>query len=181
MLRKVTRNVHKSDNFVKRDGHCTYHNSPYSTCTGNTEPTWQSLTLRGHEEVAKKEEIYRSNQKRNFDCRHQLQELPDLTNSESVLIRDQDILGKVQGRTEHPRSFLNETEKDTVRRNRPVIAGNQAILTSSVSDQPVDDSGMTFSRFISVSLCYLGSLPKAACLQRISTYTNMFPKDIQIS
>ena len=49
--------------------------------------------LREREEVAKKEEIYRSNQKNNFDRRHQVHELPDLRTGESVWIRDQDRLG----------------------------------------------------------------------------------------
>ena len=107
--------------------------------------------LREREEVAKKEEIYRSNQKNNFDRRHQVHELPDLTTGESVWIRDQDRLGTVQGRTQHPGSYLVETKKGTVRRNRsalvkaeshstPVKGDNQDTRTSSVSDQPVDDS-----------------------------------------
>ena len=106
--------------------------------------------LREREEVAKKEEISGSNQKRNFHRRRQVQELPDLTTGESVWIGDQDRPGKVQGRTQHPRSYLIETEKGTMRRNgsalvkaesrsTPVIADNQATLTSSVCDQPVND------------------------------------------
>ena len=59
--------------------------------------------LRECEDVAKKEEIYRSNQKGNFDCQHQAQELPDLTTGDSVWIRDQDRLGTIRGRTQHPK------------------------------------------------------------------------------
>lgn len=61
--------------------------------------------LREREEVAKKEEISGSNHKRNFHRRRQVQELPDLTTGESVWIEDQDRPGKVQGRTQHPRSY----------------------------------------------------------------------------
>ena len=60
--------------------------------------------LREREEVAKKEEIYRSNQKNNFDRRHQVHELPDLTTGESVWIRHQDRLRTVQGA--HPASTV---------------------------------------------------------------------------
>lgn len=44
--------------------------------------------LTKREEVARKEEIYRSNQKQIFDRRHQVQALPDLTTGDSVWIRD---------------------------------------------------------------------------------------------
>ena len=98
--------------------------------------------LREREEVAKKEEIYRSNQYSTGTS--------SLTTGESVWIRDQDRLGKVQGHTQHPRSYLIEIEKGIGRRNRsalvktgsqstPVIADNQATLTSSASDLPVHD------------------------------------------
>ena len=107
--------------------------------------------LRERKDVAKKGEIYRSNQKGNFDCRHQAHELPDLTTGDSVWIRDQDRLGTIRGRTQHPRSYLIETEKGTMRRNRsalvkaeshstPVVADDAATLTSPVSVQPVVDS-----------------------------------------
>jgi len=44
--------------------------------------------LTKREEVARKEEIYRSNQKQIFDHWHQVQALPDLTTGDSVWIRD---------------------------------------------------------------------------------------------
>ena len=44
--------------------------------------------LTKREEVARKEDIYRSNQKQIFDRRHQVQALPDLTTGDSVWIRD---------------------------------------------------------------------------------------------
>ena len=47
------------------------------------------------EEVVKKEEIYRSNQRQSFNQRHRAKELPDLTNGDCVWIRDQDRLGKI--------------------------------------------------------------------------------------
>jgi len=44
---------------------------------------------REREEVVKKEEISRSNQRRSFNQQHQAKELPDLTTGETVWIRDQ--------------------------------------------------------------------------------------------
>ena len=43
---------------------------------------------REREEVVKKEEIYKSNQRQSFNQRQQAKELPDLTNGDSVRIRD---------------------------------------------------------------------------------------------
>ncbi|XP_015755105.1 PREDICTED: uncharacterized protein K02A2.6-like [Acropora digitifera] len=54
---------------------------------------------REREEVVKKEEIYKSNQRQTFNQRHQAKELPDLTNGDSVWIKYQDCLGNIQERT----------------------------------------------------------------------------------
>ena len=105
---------------------------------------------REREEVVKKEEIYRSNQRQSFNRRHRAKELPDLTNGDSVWIRDQDRLGKIQGRTEQPRSFIIETEKGTLRRNRsalvkaelqaPSKVDKQTTFNSTSSDHAVQDT-----------------------------------------
>ena len=57
---------------------------------------------REREEVVKKEETYRSNQRKSFNQRHRAKELPAVTAGDSVWIRDQNRLGKIQGRTQHP-------------------------------------------------------------------------------
>ncbi|KAL9987332.1 hypothetical protein ACROYT_G001621 [Oculina patagonica] len=62
-----------------------------------------------------------SNQRKSFNQRHRAKELPAVTAGDSVWIRDQNRLGKIQGRTQHPRSFLIETEKGTIRRNRSAL------------------------------------------------------------
>ena len=105
---------------------------------------------REREEVVKKEEIYRSNQRQSFNQRIRAKELPDLTNGDSVWIRDQDRLGKIQGRTQHPRSFIIETEKGTLRRNRsalvkaepqsPSKVEKQTTFTSTARDHAVQDT-----------------------------------------
>ena len=99
---------------------------------------------REREEVVKKEEIYKSNQG------HQAKELPDLTSGDSVWIRDQGCLGKIQEHTLHPRSFIVETEKGTLRRNRsalvkaelpsPSKVDKQTSFTSTASGHAVQDT-----------------------------------------
>ena len=73
-----------------------------------------------------------------------------MTNGDSVWIRDQDRLGKIQGRTEHPCSFIIETEKGTLRRNRsalvkaklqaPSKVDKQTTFTSTASNHAVQDT-----------------------------------------
>ena len=74
-----------------------------------------------------------------------------MTNGDSLWIRDQDRLGKIQGRTQHPRSFIIETEKGTLRRrNRsalvkaepqsPSKVDKQTTFTSIARDHAVQDS-----------------------------------------
>ena len=107
--------------------------------------------LKGvREKVVKKEEIYRSNQRQSVNQRHRAKELPDLTNGDCVWIRDQDRLGKIQGRTQHPRSFIIETDKGTLRRNRsalvkaemqsPLKVDKHTTLTSTASNHAVQDT-----------------------------------------
>ena len=105
---------------------------------------------REHEEVVRKEEVYRSNQRQSFNQRHRAKELPDLTNGDCVWIRDQDCLGKIQGHTQHPCSFIIETDKGTLHRNRsalvkaelqsPSKADKQTTLTSAASNHAVQDT-----------------------------------------
>ena len=74
----------------------------------------------------------------------------DLTNGDSVWIRDQDHLGKIQKRTQHPPSFVIKTEKGTLWRNRsalvkaqlqsPSKVDSQATFTSTVSNHAVQDT-----------------------------------------
>ena len=90
---------------------------------------------REREEVVKKEEMCRSNQRQSFNQQHRAKELPDLTNGDCVWIRDQDHLGKIQGRTQHPRSFISETDKGTLRRNRSSLVKVELQSPSKVDKQ----------------------------------------------
>ena len=102
------------------------------------------------EEVVKKEEIYRSNQRQCFIQQHQPKELLDSTNGDCVWIGGQDRLGKIQGCTEHPRSFIIETDKGTLRCNRsalvkaelqsPSKVDKQKICTGTASNHAVQDT-----------------------------------------
>ena len=102
------------------------------------------------EEGEKNEEIYRSNQRQSFNQRHRAKELLDLTNGDCVWIRDQNRLGKIQGHTQHPRSFIIGTDKGTLRRNRsalvkaelqsPSKVDKQTTLTSTASNHAVQDT-----------------------------------------
>ena len=105
---------------------------------------------REREEVVKKDEIYKSNQRQSFNQRHQAKELLDLTSGDFVWIRDQGCLGKIQEHTQHLRSFIVETEKGTLRRNRcalvkaellsPSKVDKQTSFTSTVSGHAVQDT-----------------------------------------
>ncbi|XP_015748886.1 PREDICTED: uncharacterized protein K02A2.6-like [Acropora digitifera] len=96
---------------------------------------------REREEVVKKEEIYKFNQRQSFNQRHQAKELPDLTSGDSVWIRDQGCLGKIQEHTQHPRYFIVETEKGTLRRNRSALVKAELPSPSKVDKQTSGDSG----------------------------------------
>ena len=86
---------------------------------------------REREEVAKKEERYRFNQQQTFNRRHRAHELGPLQSGDSVWIKDQDWQGKIQGRTQHPRSYLVKTEVGTLRRNRTALVPTDPPASSS--------------------------------------------------
>ena len=87
-----------------------------------------------------------------------------MTIGESVHIRDQGRQRNVQGRTQDPQFYLNETAI------APFIPGHQATLPSSVNIQPVDDSEGNSA----VALHPPCNISEAACWRRFSTDTNMF-------
>ena len=74
-----------------------------------------------------------------------------MTNGDSVWIRDQDRLEKIQGRIQHPRSFVIETEMGTVRRNRSALVKAELQSPSKVDKQATFTS--TASDFLQ-RLCY---------------------------
>lgn len=102
---------------------------------------------REREEVVKKEEIYKSDQRQSFNQLHQAKELPDLTSGDSVWITDHGCLRKIQEPAQYPRSFITETEKGTLQRNRsglvkaelqsPSKVHKQTTFTSTASNHAV--------------------------------------------
>ena len=103
---------------------------------------------REREEVVKKEETYRSNQRKSFNQRHRAKELPAVTAGDSVWIRDQNRLGKIQGRTQHPRSFLIETEKGTIRRNRSALVKAELQSPSKADKQATSTGTANYHAFL---------------------------------
>ena len=69
--------------------------------------------------LKQKEEVYRTNQQRNHDQRHRAKELPKLKAGDTIWIRYQDCVGKVF--TPSTRSYIVQTEKGTLRRNRAAL------------------------------------------------------------
>ena len=98
---------------------------------------------REREEIAKKEERYRFNQQQTFNRRHRAHELGPLQSGDSVWIKDQDQQGKIQGRTQHPRSYLVKTEVGTSRRNQTALVPTDPPASSSagLTPPPASDPG----------------------------------------
>ena len=73
--------------------------------------------------LKQKEEVSRTNQQRDHDQRHKVKELSKLKTGETVWIRDQDRMGKVLTPSPLllPRSYIVQTEKGTLRRNRAAL------------------------------------------------------------
>ena len=65
-----------------------------------------------------KEEVRRSNQKRNFDNHHKAREMEPLCSGTTVFVTDMKCRGNVIGKANTPRSYIVNTSKAVVRRNR---------------------------------------------------------------
>ena len=79
---------------------------------------------------------YRLNQQLSFDKRHHSLELPTLHPGDHV--RGQDRHGLVPGKTKQPNSYLLDTSKGTLRRNRSalVITTKHPVTEHSTEDLP---------------------------------------------
>lgn len=69
-------------------------------------------------ELEKKEEMRKEKQIKNFNNRHGVRGLKDLSPGDSVWITDRRITGRVLHKTDHPRSYIIQSGKKTYRRNR---------------------------------------------------------------
>ena len=74
--------------------------------------------LPNFDEVADKENNTRLQQKYNHDRAHRVVTLPQLNPGDNVYIRDQKITGVVKERDATPRSYIIDTPKGEIRRNR---------------------------------------------------------------
>ncbi|KAL8608117.1 hypothetical protein ACOMHN_016572 [Nucella lapillus] len=85
----------------------------------------QPITLNphtpDHETIMKKETRYKEQQQANFNQRHAARDLPSLQQGDRVWLRDLQRPGQVVGQHNSPRSYIIETPKGTVRRNRAAI------------------------------------------------------------
>ena len=88
--------------------------------------------------VETKERSYRLNQQLSFNKRHRAVELPTLHPGDHVWVRDQDRHGLILGKTEQPRSYLVDTNKGTLRRNRSalVVTTKHPVTEHSTEDLP---------------------------------------------
>ena len=85
-----------------------------------------------------KERSYRLNQQLSFNKRHRAVKLPALHPGDHVWVRDQDRHGLILGKTEQPRSYLVDTNKGTLRRNRSalVVTTKHPTTEHSTEDRP---------------------------------------------
>lgn len=81
-------------------------------------PKQLTPSLPKKKQLRKKEEEYRSKQKSNFDNRHKAKQLEPLPSGAVVYITDMDCTGRVIKPLKEPRSYLVNTPKSVVRRNR---------------------------------------------------------------
>ena len=93
-------------------------------------------------DAEEKESRYREKQAENFNSRHKTSLLPQLQRGDDVWIRDQGRTGTVVDKSNSPRSYLVETEKGVVRRNRSALTST----TPSKSNVSVENETHVFRR-----------------------------------
>ncbi|XP_072040672.1 uncharacterized protein [Amphiura filiformis] len=97
--------------------------------------TLQPRSQQDLQKVREKEEMYRDNQQRNFNNRHNARELPTLQPGDNVWLRDQKRYGQIIERRSEPRSYLVKTMQGTVRRNRSALVSTTQPKDTAVSTQ----------------------------------------------
>ena len=84
------------------------------TVPSQLQPSWPYL-----DEFKEKDSALKARQKDNFDKGHCAKELPELDTGNSVWLPERQMEGQVIGRARTPRSYIVETPKGKLRRNRP--------------------------------------------------------------
>ena len=78
---------------------------------------------QANNELLRQREIqYKQRQKFNYDKRHRASNLEKLEPNDNVYVKDQQTWGKVKQEANTPRSYIIETQKGDVRRNRRHLA-----------------------------------------------------------
>ena len=79
------------------------------------------VTGRDLHNAKAREAVQRANQQQQFNSRHRGKELIPLQPGDNVCVRDQDRYGTVVERAPQPRSYLVQTPKGMIRRNRSAL------------------------------------------------------------
>lgn len=81
-----------------------------------------------HNNIQKKEAIYKQKQKVTFDQRHRAREQPAVHPGDSVFIKDMQTHGNIISSSNSPRSYIIATPRGTIRRNRSAIVHTQGLV-----------------------------------------------------
>jgi len=121
------------------------------------------------EKLHEREAESKEKKRLNFNHRHNAAPLKALQPGIPVHIKDMGTTGTVIGAAETPRSYMIETEKGTVRRNRSHVIPipiNKSMSPSVTKQQPQDKALFPLPAFFSsfccatsVSLVFLNSCP----------------------
>ena len=109
----------------------------------NLTPEWSYLP-----DFREKERVEKLKQKANYDRRHRVRDLPDLSEDESVWVhtRNRTEPGRVITSADAPRSYVVETESGDIRRNRAHITSRPESNTSSSTNTNVPSQSRVATR-----------------------------------
>ncbi|ESO90204.1 hypothetical protein LOTGIDRAFT_164519 [Lottia gigantea] len=97
-------------------------------------PNWSHLSL-----VREREEIYRAKTKCNFDKRHKVNRLKDLEPEQNVFIRDSKSHGTIVKKHRSPRSYIVNTSKGCLRRNRSNLVPCESPRNQDLTYNDIED------------------------------------------
>ena len=100
----------------------------------NLLPNWPHL-----KNFKEKHQMFKAEQKRNYDRRHRVRSLPILPEDQPVWVNmeGRQIPGTVSRQADTPRSYLVETPSGQVRRNRSHLRGRSESSANQTETQPV--------------------------------------------
>uniref|UniRef100_A0A8C9WWT4 Integrase catalytic domain-containing protein n=1 Tax=Sander lucioperca TaxID=283035 RepID=A0A8C9WWT4_SANLU len=87
--------------------------TPVPVIPSQLNPRWTDM-----ENLKRTEQRYRQKQKQNYDRRHRARNMPLLQQGDRVWVKDMLERGKVVSNAGTPRSYIIETPRGTLRRNR---------------------------------------------------------------